>query len=264
MNFISIFSGIGGLDLGLERAGMTCVAQVEIDPYCQKVLAKHWPDVPKFKDVKDVGKNNLPKANLICGGFPCQPHSLAGSRKASIDDRDLWPEFARIICEGQYEWVVAENVPGLLSSETGRFFGRVLADLAASGYGIEWQSIPAAAFGAPHIRERVFIVAHRESNRTGGVSDTATRQGQEIINHGGLCHDVPDPNGARQFKQWLPILTKSEFAKSQCCSQWEVEPGVGRVVDGFPGRVDRLKGLGNAVVPQVAEFIGRCIMEIGG
>lgn len=266
MEFISLFSGIGGLDLGLERAGMECVAQVEIDDYCQKVLTKHWPHVPKYKDVKDVGKNNLPAADLICGGFPCQPHSLAGSRKASIDARDLWPEFARIVRECQPEWVVAENVPGLLSSEAGRFFGRVLWDLAASGYGVEWQSLPAAAFGAPHIRERIFIVAHNESLRKRGLSTSTTREGEEVTDPHGVYPDVlPNLDRSRQYKQWFTLhasqTIQTIWSAIKPSSQWEIEPGVVRVVHGFPGRVDRLKGLGNAVVPQVAEFVGRCILN---
>lgn len=261
MKFISVFSGIGGLDLGLERAGMECVAQVEIDPYCQRVLQKHWPNVPKYKDVKDVGKNNLPAADLICGGFPCQPHSLAGKRKGSIDARDLWPEFARIIREGQYEWVLGENVPGLLSSEAGRFFGRVLADLAASGYSVEWQSLPAAAFGAPHIRERVFIIAHRESERERSIPDPTTREEGESSDINGLRQEVSNSNDkglegkVTKGGAWQYFRLPAKF------DWWNTEPDICRVVDGFPGRVDRLKGLGNAVVPQVAEFVGRCIME---
>ena len=116
MKFISLFAGIGGLDLGLERAGMECVAQVEIDDFCQKVLTKHWANVPKFKDVRDVGKNNLPTADLICGGFPCQDVSLVGARKGLEGKRStLWSEFHRIICEVQPRWVVIENVLRLLS-----------------------------------------------------------------------------------------------------------------------------------------------------
>jgi DNA (cytosine-5)-methyltransferase 1 len=258
VKFISLYSGIGGLDLGLERAGMECVAQVEKDNYCQKVLKKHWPDVPKFKDVHDVGKHNLPAADLICGGFPCQPHSLAGSRKGSADERDLWGETARIIGEIKPLWFLGENVPGILSSEAGRFFGRILAELAAGGYSVEWQSVPAAAFGAPHIRERVFIIAYRNDERTLEISDQQEREASEFI---GLRDDVSDADGERLKMQRQPVPGTRVFTKFECGSGWEVEPNVGRVVDGFPGRVDRLKGLGNAVTPQQAEFVGRCIME---
>jgi DNA (cytosine-5)-methyltransferase 1 len=265
MKFISLFAGIGGFDLGLERAGMECIAQVEKNPFCQKVLTKHWPHVPKFEDVRDVGKHNLPTAELICGGFPCQPHSLAGSRKASKDDRDLWGEFARIIRECQPTWVLAENVPGILSSETGRFFGRVLANLAASGYDVEWQSLSAAAFGAPHIRERVFIIAYHESVGKRQISISARRLQQENVDSYGLRKTLSNANSERQQMQRKPITTPQNsariFTSLEYGRQWEVEPAVGRVVNGFPSRVDRLAGLGNAVIPQIAEFIGKCILN---
>ena len=300
MTFISLFSCIGGIDLGLERAGMKCVAQVEIDDYFQRVLLKHWPNVPKFKDVRDVGKNNLPTAKLIAGGFPCQPHSLAGKRKASDDDRDLWPEFARIVREIEPEWVLAENVPGLLSSENGRFFGEVLADLASSGYGVEWQSIPAAAFGAPHIRERVFIIAHHESIGKGSISifPRGSQQKSSDLNGlrqnvsnrlAGFCQTLSDANSQRfeqlndaRFAGESGIVGRESDAGNirnpnpvglnrdigggydiflKNASWWSVEPQVGRVANGVSRRVDRLRGLGNAVVPQVAEYIGKLIME---
>lgn len=159
----SLFSGIGGLELGLERAGMQVIWQVEKDPYCLKVLARHWPNVERYEDVKEVGRHNLQPVDLICGGFPCQDVSLAGKRAGLQGERTtLWREFARIIRELRPRWVLAENVPGLLSSDKGMFFGQVLRDLAACGYDAEWQVLPAAAFGAPHKRDRVFIVAYAQ------------------------------------------------------------------------------------------------------
>lgn len=256
MKFISLFSGIGGLDLGLERAGMECVAQVEIDDFCQKVLVKHWPNVPKFKDVRDVGKHNLPTADLICGGFSCQPHSICGKRKASADERNLWPEFARIIRDCQPNWVLAENVPGLLSSENGRFFGRVLADLAASGYCVEWQSLSASSFGAPHIRERVFFVAYHESIRKLQISISSRQPQQESTYIDGLCEPLSN-------SKHYPLLfyQHRQDIHTSGHGQWSIEPDVGRMVYGVPNRVDRNKSLGNSVVPQIAEFIGRCILR---
>jgi DNA (cytosine-5)-methyltransferase 1 len=291
MRFISLFAGIGGLDLGLERAGMECVAQVEIDDFCQKILTKHWPDVPKFKDVRDVGKHNLPAADLIAGGFPCQPHSLAGKRKASIDNRDLWPEFARIVREYEPEWVMGENVPGLLSSDAGRFFGGVLRDLAASGYDVEWQSLPAAAFGAPHIRERVFIIAHNNKIRGGGEHKPWINQSSANYYNNGAEGIVADSSRKPFILEQFTRKENSEFTWSctnrnasnpdvkrlsigkgnqakkgprptTCRSDWRpTQSPICRRNDGVPNRVDRLRALGNAVVPQVAEFIGRCIME---
>lgn len=267
MKFISLFSGIGGFDLGFERAGMECVAQVEIDDFCNKVLAKHWPDVPRFKDVRDVGKQNLPRADVIVGGFPCQPHSLAGKQKASQDERDLWSEFPRVVSEIKPRWVVAENVRGLLSSEDGRFFGRVLRDLSESGYCVEWQLLPASSFGAPHQRERVFIVAHSNTNGIGwNDGESAAAQPDETGFYAfgrveGLGKDVPHSHGQRLERQVATRQSWQYYGLPPKSDWWDTEPGICRVVDGFPGRVDRLKSLGNAVVPQVAEFIGRRIME---
>ena len=219
--------------MGLERTGMECVAQVEIDDFCQKVLTKHWPYVPKFKDVRDVGKHNLPKADVICGGFPCQPHSQAGKRKGSLDDRDLWPEFSRIIGECKPRWVIGENVSGLLSSENGRFFGRVLRDLSASGYDVEWQSVPLAAFGAPHIRERILMVAYPKRS---GLSQQRK----------------PNWKGAGEYISSLSWV-------------WPPRPSaiadIPRRVDGISDRVDRLRSIGNAVSPAMGEFIGQVIMK---
>jgi DNA (cytosine-5)-methyltransferase 1 len=225
MSFGSLFAGIGGIDLGLERAGMKCEWQVEIDPFCQKVLAKHWPEVARYEDIREVGSHNLSSVDLICGGFPCQPHSLAGKREASGDERDLWGEMFRVICEVKPQWVLAENVPGLLSSEAGRFFGRVLRDLASVGYDVEWESLPAAAFGAHHSRDRVFLVANSTS----------------ISEFNGVFREA-DEHSYRNAGSWPKFDSR-----------------MARVANGVPSRVDRLRSLGNAVVPAVAEWIGRQI-----
>ncbi|MFD3165494.1 DNA cytosine methyltransferase [Herpetosiphon sp. NSE202] len=168
LRFISFFAGIGGFDRALEAMGMYCVAQVEIDPYATCVLETHWPDVPRYRDIRRVGRHNLPPCEVLAGGFPCQPHSLAGSRLAGADERDLWGEFARLIREIRPRYVLAENVPGLRSSAGGRFFTTVLRDLAQAGYDAEWQSLSASAVGAYHKRERLWIVAY--PNRKHGWS----------------------------------------------------------------------------------------------
>lgn len=285
----SLFSGIGGLELGLERAGMQVRWQVEIDDYCRRVLTKHWPDVPKYSDIRELSADELEPVDLICGGFPCQPHSVAGKRQASEDERDLWGEFYRLICELRPIWVLAENVPGLLSSESGRFFGRVLRDLAASGYDTEWDCIPAAAVGAPHIRDRVFIVAHSrclDLQRWGECRDLAsaprTSEGnreerewrRDATHHsraiGAGVNAMADATSARRddrpSRESRPVRHEARraglerFSSSIGTAQWSTEPDVGRMVDGIPHRVDRLRGLGNAVVPQVAQFIGERIV----
>lgn len=240
MKFISLFAGIGGFDLGLERAGMECVAQVEIEDFPTKILEKHWPDVPKFRDVRDVGKHNLPTADLICGGFPCQPHSTSGKRLASEDERDLWGEYARIIGEIKPRWVVAENVSGLLSSENGRFFSGVLRDLAQLGYDAEWHTVTASSFGFNHIRKRLFTIAHTNCD------DAQT------------CRPIINEN-LPVSKAWTPMHHDRLFT-----SPWnDHKPNDGdvRAGDGVPNQLHRFKGLGNAVVPQVAEFVGRCILQ---
>lgn len=155
---LSLFSGIGGLELAAEWAQIETVGFVERDPYCIGILRRHWPQVPIIEDVRELTRETLSpigSIEIVSGGFPCQPHSLAGKRKASGDDRDLWPEFARVICEVAPRWVVAENVPGLRSSERGRFFGRVLGDLASMGYNASWCSFEAYDVGAAHARNRL-------------------------------------------------------------------------------------------------------------
>lgn len=228
MTFGSLFAGIGGMDLGLERAGMECKWQVEINPFCQKVLTKHWPKVPKYGDITKLDGSELERVDIIAGGFPCQDVSHAGQRAGLEGVRSrLWAEFARAIRQLQPRYVLVENVTGLLV----RGFGDVVGDLAASGYDAEWDCIPAAAVGAPHVRARVFVVAHRRGVRS---------EAQHAVQAG--------------------------WAQPQLCAWWDAEPGVDRVAHGVPRRlVGRLhaanRALGNAVVPQVAQLVGERIMR---
>ena len=244
MTFGSLFSGIGGIDLGLERAGMTCAWQVEIDPWCRQVLPKHWPNVRRYEDVSAVGGDTLEPVELIAGGFPCQDVSVAGQR-AGIQDgtrSGLWSEFHRIICELRPRYVFVENVPGLLTNG----MGRVLGDLADIGYDAEWEVLSAADVGAPHLRKRVFIVAHTQIVQCNGRNDNSRicQQGGTVSKFGNRSRTKDVADAQRERENW-----------------WTTEPDVGRVANGVPQRVDRLKGLGNAVVPQCAEQIGRRIME---
>jgi len=169
MKFGSLFSGIGGIDLGLERAGMQCAWQVEQDEFCQRILAKHWPDVPRFGDVRDV--TSAEPVDLLAGGFPCQPFSVAGNQQGTDDDRHLWPEFARLVRTLRPRWVLAENVPGLRTIAA----DEVLSDLEAADYTAWPLVVGARHVGAPHRRDRVWIVAHaqgggREKQREWGGS----------------------------------------------------------------------------------------------
>ena len=227
----SLFSGIGGLDLGLERAGMSVAWQSEINPYACRVLTKHWPDVPNLGDITKTDWSTVEPVDLICGGYPCQPFSQFGLRRGDRDPRHLWPLVADAISVLRPRFVLLENVAGHLSLG----FGQVLGDLAELGFDAEWDCIPASFLGAPHIRKRVFIVGCNTNRSDGG------EVGQ------------------------LPILGRlqqdANTGRSGSRNWWTTEPDVGRVADGVPNRMDRLHALGNAVVPQVAEFIGRQLIE---
>jgi len=228
----SLFAGIGGLELGLERAGMEVVWQVEIDDFCNRVLEKHWPNVKRYRDVREVGKHNLEPVDLICGGFPCQDISSAHTfkDKPGVEDgrrSGLWAHFARLVGELHPLWVFAENVEAIRYA--GRGLHAVLYDLACLGYDAEWRVLPARDVGAPHKRARLWLVAHANSDRE---PDQSIHAQASIM------------SGIR------PIIRR-----------WPDPPRGLRVANGIPNRVDRLRSLGNAVVPQVAEWIGRRIME---
>ena len=260
MLFGSLFSGIGGLDLGLERAGMECAWQVEVDPFCQRILEKHWPDVQRFRDVGDCSRRNLSPVDLLCGGFPCQPVSYAGKRQGALDERWLWPQFYRIICELEPEWVLVENVPGLLSIDAGRLFAGILRDLAELGYDAEWSCVPAAAFGAPHLRWRVFMVAYTRSQRQSGQCDLSGRLPQ-AAGGGKIVADAMCKRRNGRPRVFKAAEQAGEFSTQGSHAWWALEPTVGRMAHGIPDRVDRLASIGRSVVPQVAEWLGRCIIE---
>jgi DNA (cytosine-5)-methyltransferase 1 len=224
----SLFAGIGGFDLGFERAGIKTVWQVEIDPFCRKILERHWPNVKRFNDIRQCGQGNLPAVDVICGGFPCQDISYAG-KGAGIDAErsGLWSEYVRIIGELGPRYVVVENVAALLD----RGMERVLGNLATLGYDAEWGVLCARDFGLPHRRERVLIVAY--------------------------------PNSLRRQKSSKRILQfEKPGEKSSYGNRWDVAPSrVQRMDDGISEGLDRrLHAIGNAVVPQIAEWIGRGII----
>jgi DNA (cytosine-5)-methyltransferase 1 len=334
LTVLDLFSGIGGFSLGLERAGMKTIQFVEIDPFCRKVLKKHWPEVPQHDDIKTyTGTPGF--ADVICGGFPCQDLSYAGKGEGIEGARSgLWKEYARLIGEVRPRFVIVENVSALL----GRGLGVVLGALAALGYDAEWHCIPASAVGAPHRRDRVWILAHRNSNRLmGGESRSKGHQGEaqsqplnggqvanargerfgepgegefqqqgrtkaictseDVANATSLRRDghseksgsdgasseegrVREPTGTREDVSDAsslrcdtrgaeqPLSGSGAHGASQLVirglpegSAWGPEPELGRVAYGVPDRVDRLKSLGNAVVPQIPELIGRAILE---
>lgn len=246
--FGSLFAGIGGFDLGFERAGMKCKWQVEINEYSNAVLEKNFPNVVRFKDVRDFpGENNNVSVDVICGGFPCQDISIAG-KGAGIKKgtrSGLWYEMHRVICEIRPKFVVVENVSAILV----RGLETVLSDLAESGYDAEWQVLSAAAFGAPHERERLFLVAYP----SGSIGERCVFSDQK--------HDFPtheewsaakDIKSGRGWQRWLNqacdnldgAITKDDFC---------------RVDDGISEGMD---ACGNSVVPQIAEWIGQRLMAL--
>ena len=267
----SLFSGIGGFDLGLERAGMKVIWQSEIDTFASKVLKKHWPDVPNLGDINKIDWTNIERPDVICGGYPCQPFSTAGKRGGATDPRHLWPAMFNAICLLRPRYALMENVRGHLSMG----FDQVLGDLASIGFDAEWQVIPAAAVGAPHKRDRVFIVAYASSKcgnggqRPNGSTKFDKKRLQQQIRTGSTnVADTKSSTGRNTQPYGLQKVfgQTAEFRKSGCTSRtigdwWKVEPDVGRVANGVSDRVDRLRGLGNAIVPQVAELVGALVVE---
>jgi len=327
LTFGELFAGIGGFSLGLERAGMTCKWQVEIDPYATAVLKKQWPEVPKHEDVRTFPPQGEWGVDLICGGFPCQDISVAGKGAGLAGARSgLWYEYARIIGELRPRYVIVENVAALLA----RGMGTVLGDLSTLGYDAEWHVIPASAVGAPHRRERVWIVAHAHGRQVhwlradAGDGGTIPAEGeQQVFRRSDGGENVADSIGLADAMRGNSSPCEKGVAGRDCnaggsqCNRgtrcagqagqsacdvahanepglegrdrssdvelhggpgqvrptgacrvqgwdgngwWSVEPDVGRVAHGVPARVDRLRCLGNAVVPQVVEVIGRAII----
>jgi DNA (cytosine-5)-methyltransferase 1 len=232
LKLLDLFSGIGGFSLGLEWAGgFKTSAFCESNERCRDVLSKRWPGIPIFSDIQGLTGDAIHEAcgqiDAVCGGFPCQDISLAGRAAGLVGSRSgLWFDMHRIISEVRPRWVIAENVAALRS----RGLDRVLGSLAEIGYDAEWHCIPAAAVGAPHRRDRIWIIAY--TNDTGCVEQRRTQ----------------------------PVLT--QLPAVECRGWWATEPDVGRVAHGIPRRVDRLKQLGNAVVPHIPMMIGRSIMEL--
>ena len=237
---LDLFAGIGGFSLGLERTGgFSTSAFCEIDEKCRKVLRKHWKDVPIYEDVTELSVERLESdgtvPTVITGGFPCQDISLAGKGKGIIGERSgLWSEMFRLIRDVRPAWAIAENVSALRS----KGLALVLQNLSEIGYCAEWHCIPASAIGAPHQRDRIWILAH--------------------------------PNESRLERRYSPIMQKCAsqlFAgkgstrEGELSNHWETQSGIQRVVDGVSGRVDRLKQIGNAVVPQIPQMIGSAILQ---
>ncbi len=310
VNVLDLFSGIGGFSLGLERAGMKTVAFCEIDPHCQKVLRKHWPNVPIFDDVKKLKGKQFKNIDLICGGFPCQNISVAGNKRGIDGNRSgLWKEFHRLIKEISPRWVIIENVANLRNLG----LGVVLKDLRKIGYDAEWHIISARSTSpyCPHLRERIWIIAHPNSERDERlrspqrvkkeitepvnaryIADTESnrcetellkqRSDRKTFREGVKGRKGLDSSSSETIvtnsdmpRLWRPFATEEEksewWAEATACvgDWWEVESGFCRVAHGLPkglerARKERIKQLGNSVVPFIPEIIGRAIMNWEG
>mgnify|MGYP003650479318 CR=1 FL=1 len=335
LKILDLFSGLGGFSLGLERTGhFKTVAFCDNDKFSNLVLQKHWKGVKIYNNVKEITKERLEadgieSPDIITGGFPCQPFSVAGKQKGTSDDRHLWPEMFRIIKAFKPRFVIGENVPGIVNIQDGVVFETVCTDLESQGYEVQPFNIPAAAVGAPHQRKRIWIIASLENPRRtlrqgselfntnedevgkenanqhqrssssseSNVANTDTRlgEGENVTDTKSISSDVGEhrehqekrsgqgkirresseelanTNSERleglrqsssQFNETSSSTSRSEERQGQVDQGWwSVEPNVGRVAHGVSGRVHRLRGLGNSIVPQIAEEIGRAIIK---
>jgi len=337
LTFVDLFAGIGGFSLGLETAGIKCVGQVEIDDYCNLILEKHWPDVKRIRDIRDVRGDEFGTVGLVCGGVPCQPASQAGKRRGTKDDRWLWPEALRVLRAIKPTWVLFENVYGFVSLNDGLEFNQVLTEMESIGYEVQPFIVPACAVDAPHRRDRVWIVGYRveqgleglsgngaggcreewkvqESNRPVGATgvrrgawdvadsrhpESPRRQQGSEGSEGETCgestpcgsssqgwraarstsEEISEPATEQRFtrcsggdseRRGAPSNTGRRGSKGpwgvklkeQNPARWLPEPDVGRVATGIPSRVDRLRALGNAVVPPLVTEIGKMILAV--
>lgn len=295
LTHIDLFSGIGGFALAARWTGFRTVAFCECEAYAQRVLRKHWPDVPIHEDVRTFPGANYAGATLLTGGFPCQPFSLAGKRGGASDDRFLWPAMVAVIEAARPAWVIGENVHGIVSME----LDRCISDMERIGYACWPVVVPACAVGAFHRRDRVWIVAHatvgQDNGRERGIMDGPARQGaslnaaadaggEDVANSGstGLQkRDASSVAGRSGFSSWsgdevvryatgerLPNWSGGTVGQPSPVTQFErpsgreIERDICGVAHGVSRRVDRLRGLGNAIVPQVAAELMNMIAGI--
>ena len=259
MKHLDLFSGIGGFALAARWAGMDTVGFCEIEEYPRKVLEKNFPGVPIHKDIRELNGSEYEGIDLITGGYPCQPFSTAGKRKGHEDDRHLWPEMLRIVTQARPTWIVAENVTGHITMG----LDQVLSDLENEGYASRTIVIPACGVGAEHRRDRVWILANSGGRRLSGEGKGEVEQsrGAEAICTSKAMADTESGN-VRRRDSFKVERQRKESGESGCTDggSWALEPRVGRVVDGLPHRMDRIRGLGNAIIPQIAY---RIMMAIG-
>ena len=287
LRHLDLFSGLGGFSLGLEATGgFETVAFCDIEKFSRKVLKKHWPNVKQYKDIKEltyeqIKEDTLAPIDIVTGGYPCQPFSVAGSQLGEKDKRHLWPDMFRIVKECKPTWVIGENVSGHIKLG----LDTVLQDLESEGYSVRAFSISASSIGANHQRERVWIIAHSnmENTRQHGrriestwdtesigprtSEETERSPNSDKVNgsseRASLVGESSDTNSqGLQGRRSEQQLRENETERpTSWDSWWESEPSVGRVANGIPHRVDRLKGLGNSLVPAIPFIIGQSILR---
>jgi DNA (cytosine-5)-methyltransferase 1 len=263
---LDLFSGIGGFSLAFEAEGFQTIGFSEIDPYASAVLKKHWPEVRNYGDVRNVPRV---RCAVLTGGFPCQPFSLAGKRRGKADDRFLWPAMLDVIKRCRPAFVLGENVPGIIGME----LDRVLFDMEANSYTCQTLSVPACAVDAKHRRNRVWIVAHTSGRGERQLSIRARGQDEADSDVDGRSEALADTDGAglqvaaRGQLKSIPSAAEpsprgaANGGIAEAWASWPTEPELGRVAHGIPNRTHRLKCLGNAIVPQVAQVFARAIYQ---
>jgi len=272
---LDLFSGIGGFSLAAEQNGIETIAFVEKEKFCQKVLKKHWSDVPIIDDIRKVNGKDFGAATIISGGFPCQPFSVAGKRRGTDDDRYLWDETIRVVAECKPRWFIGENVEGIINIQDGMVLRQVQDDLEKEGFQVQCLVIPASGIGAWHQRKRVWIIGYSEHN--GNVSNTNSR----LRRRRGTIKESGEnkiwgfyPSQEEQTKQHIRSETircdvvsgKFNEGEQPTQSWWQTESKLCGVPNGVSyeldkGRADRIKALGNSIVPQIAEQIFRSIID---
>lgn len=288
---LDLFSGIGGFSLGAERNGIETIGFVEKDEFCQKVLKKHWSDVPIIDDIRKVNGKDFGSATIISGGFPCQPFSVAGKRGGTEDDRYLWDEMLRVISSCKPTWVIGENVEGLINIQDGMVLRSVQDDLEREGFQVQCLVIPASGIGAWHQRNRVWIIGCNVSNADSGelhgcistsricrtkhnrMDSNKKRNGNEVWSETERCssqnterENVSDSDNSRFKQQWQPKSDEKKNKTLKRCSWWQTQSELCGVPNGVSfelhsDRTNRIKALGNSIVPQIAEQIFRSIID---
>jgi len=296
LKLLDLFSGIGGFSLGLESTGyFETIAFVEKNKFCQKVLAKNFPNITIESEVRDV-KGEKYKADVVTAGFPCQPFSVAGKRKGKDDDRYLWDETIRVIKECKCKWFIGENVEGIINISNGAILQQIQQDLEKEGFQVQCVVIPASGVGAWHQRKRVWIIANSSSQRSSLQSIRKHRElekeskrkketgNQSTLRTSSLCADVPNTDtrnvetrcerqrgvcskekGQRATNIFTTICETLSYTQSQ--GTWfEIESKLCGIPNGLSARLDkdrnnRLKALGNSIVPLIARELGLAIMK---